>query len=159
MTLDTTHIGSSTNKVYSALISEDRSKIMVFKINSKNKSKFILTTLLFDNQLNLQKRSRFLVPMGDVGQVAHRDVPAAGFDLHQEARRHARSFGDVAQRPAALEPPGAGALAERSQQIRGHGGTIHALDAADAGAPHRYFAWLSCRAAMAEPCGMRIAAM
>ena len=63
ITIDTTHIGSSSNKVYSALISEDKSKIMVFKINSKNKSKFILTTLLLDNRLNLQKRSRFLVPM------------------------------------------------------------------------------------------------
>jgi hypothetical protein len=62
--IDTTHLNSSgNNKVYSALISDDKSKIMLFKINSKNKSKFIVSTLLMDNQLTELKRSRFLVPM------------------------------------------------------------------------------------------------
>ena len=62
--IDTTHLNSSgNNKVYSALVSDDKSKIMVFKINSKNKSRFIITTFLFDNQFSLLKRSRFLVPM------------------------------------------------------------------------------------------------
>ena len=64
ITLDTSHINfSASNKIYSTISSEDKSKLMVFKINSKNKSKFIITTLLFDNVLTLQKRSRFLMPM------------------------------------------------------------------------------------------------
>jgi len=64
MTLDTTHLGfSASNRIYTTISSEDKSKLMVFKINSKNKSKFIMTTVLFDNALNLLKHSRFLVPM------------------------------------------------------------------------------------------------
>jgi len=64
VTLDTTHLGfSASNRIYTTISSEDKSKLMVFKINSRNKSKFIMTTVLFDNALNLQKRSRFLVPM------------------------------------------------------------------------------------------------
>src|SRR6266498_590168 len=36
--LDSSHIGfAANNKIYSVVTSEDRSKIMVFKINSKNK--------------------------------------------------------------------------------------------------------------------------
>ena len=66
VTLDTSHIGGSmNNKVYSAVTSEDKSKIMVFKINSRNKSNFVITTLLFDDRLVLDKRSRFVVPMDE----------------------------------------------------------------------------------------------
>ena len=64
VTLDTTHIGfSNSNRIYSTITSEDKSKLMVFKINSKNKSKFIITTVLFDQSLAELKRSRFLVSM------------------------------------------------------------------------------------------------
>ncbi|GAC1480594.1 MAG: hypothetical protein NVS1B13_01590 [Flavisolibacter sp.] len=64
MQLDTTHIGfAGNNKIYSTISNEDKSKLMVFKINSRNKSKFILTTLLFDNNLGLLKRSRFTLNM------------------------------------------------------------------------------------------------
>ncbi len=64
ITLDTTHIGfAGNNKVYSAISSEDKSKLMIFKINSRNKSNFAITTLLFDNNLELKKRSRFDLPM------------------------------------------------------------------------------------------------
>jgi hypothetical protein len=66
LSLDTTHISSSTsNKIYSVISSENKSKLMLFKINSKNKSKFIITTVLFDDELALQKRSRFLVNMDE----------------------------------------------------------------------------------------------
>ena len=38
MELDTTHIGfAANNKIYSVLTSEDKTKIIVFKINSRNK--------------------------------------------------------------------------------------------------------------------------
>jgi hypothetical protein len=66
ITLDTTHISSFTNnKLYSVVSSENKSKLMVFKINSKNKSRFIVSTVLFDDALNLQKRSRFLINMDE----------------------------------------------------------------------------------------------
>lgn len=64
ISLDTTHIGfAANNKIYSTITSEDKSKIMVFKINSRNKSRFVITTLLFDDKLNLSKRSVFTMPM------------------------------------------------------------------------------------------------
>jgi hypothetical protein len=64
MQLDSSHIGFSSNdKIYSAISSEDRNKILVYKVNSRNKSNYIITTLLFNNTLNLLKRSRLDLPM------------------------------------------------------------------------------------------------
>ncbi|MFN2456875.1 MAG: hypothetical protein ABR502_01625 [Chitinophagaceae bacterium] len=64
ITLDTSHIGFTTNnKIYSTISSEDKNHILVFKINSRNKSLYKLTTLLFDNQLGLRKRSTIMLPM------------------------------------------------------------------------------------------------
>ena len=66
ITLDTTKLGfAANNKIYSTISNENKSKLMVFKINSKNKSKFLITTLLFDNELALQKRSQFVMPMDE----------------------------------------------------------------------------------------------
>jgi len=62
--LDTTNIGfTSDNKIYTVQSSEDKSKIMVFKINSRNKKQYMLTTLLFNDQLELLKKSRIAIPM------------------------------------------------------------------------------------------------
>ncbi|MGZ5191445.1 MAG: hypothetical protein ACXWCZ_10525 [Flavisolibacter sp.] len=64
ITLDTTHIGwTVNNKIYSTISSEDKSKLMVFKINTRNKSRFLVTTLLFNNSLALLNRSRFIMAM------------------------------------------------------------------------------------------------
>ena len=64
ITLDTSHIGSSgSNKVYTAISSEDKAKLLLFKINSKNKQRYLITTMLFDNQLAQLKRSSFAVDM------------------------------------------------------------------------------------------------
>jgi hypothetical protein len=64
VTLDTTQIGfAGNNKIYSVISSEDKSKLMVFKINSKNKSNYLLTTALFDNNLKPLKHSRFSMVM------------------------------------------------------------------------------------------------
>lgn len=64
ISLDTSHIGfAANNRIYSAISSEDKENIMVFKINSRNKLKYLITTLLFDEQLNLKKRSQFVLPM------------------------------------------------------------------------------------------------
>ena len=66
MQLDTTHIGfAANNKIYTVLSSEDKSKIIVFKINSKNKRNYMITTLLMDDQLALLKKSRMAMPMED----------------------------------------------------------------------------------------------
>lgn len=66
ITLDTAHLGfAANNKIYSAISNENKSRLLIFKINSKNRSNYIVTTLLFDNELVLQKRSHFEMPMED----------------------------------------------------------------------------------------------
>ena len=66
VTLDTSHIGfAANNKIYSAVSSEDKNKLMVFKINSRNRTNYLVTTLLFDNRLTLEKRTSFRISMDD----------------------------------------------------------------------------------------------
>ncbi len=56
--LDTTYISFfADNKIYSTINSEDKSKIMIYKIQKKNE-KFNFTTILFDDSLRLIKKSR-----------------------------------------------------------------------------------------------------
>ena len=63
--LDTTQISIfSDNKIYSTINSEDKQKIMVFKIQKKNE-KMHLVTLLFDNQLQLLRKSRMTMAYND----------------------------------------------------------------------------------------------
>jgi len=62
--LDTTHIGfAADNKIYSTVTSEDKSRISVFKINSRDKKLYKMTTLLYDDNIQLLKKSRITVPM------------------------------------------------------------------------------------------------
>src|SRR6266513_2310064 len=66
MQLDTTHIGfAANNQVYTVMTSEDKSKIIVFKINSRNKRLHVMTTLLFDDKLELLKKSRLQIAMDE----------------------------------------------------------------------------------------------
>ncbi|MEI9943455.1 MAG: hypothetical protein WDN26_04475 [Chitinophagaceae bacterium] len=66
MELDTTQVSFGTdNKIYTVLASEDKSKIIVFKINSKNKKLYHITTSLFDNNLTLLKKSYLSLNMDD----------------------------------------------------------------------------------------------
>jgi len=67
--LDTTHLNVfADNKIYSTTFSEDKQHIMIYKIQKKNE-KFNFTTLLFNPQLELQNKSRWVVPYDE-----HRDV-------------------------------------------------------------------------------------
>jgi len=62
--LDTTRIGfAADNKIYTTIYSDDKQKIMVFKINSKNQKNFVFTTMLFDDQLQLKDRRQLNMPM------------------------------------------------------------------------------------------------
>jgi len=66
MQLDTTHIGfAANNQVYTVMTSEDKSKIIIFKINSRNKRMHVMTTLLFDDKLELLKKSRLQIAMDE----------------------------------------------------------------------------------------------
>jgi hypothetical protein len=62
--LDTSHIGfAANNKIYSVLTSEDKSKLIVFKINSRNKRMYVMTTLLLNDKLDVMKKSILPIPM------------------------------------------------------------------------------------------------
>lgn len=62
--LDTTQVGfASNNKIYTTVVSEDKSRIMLFKINSKNPHNFLFTTFLFDQNLANLDRHRIYLPM------------------------------------------------------------------------------------------------
>ncbi|GAA4337632.1 hypothetical protein [Flaviaesturariibacter amylovorans] len=64
LSLDTTHIGfNGSNKIYSVVSSDDKNQLMVFKINSRNKSRYVLTTMLLNKALALQKRSTMTIDM------------------------------------------------------------------------------------------------
>ena len=68
--LDTTMISSSSsNKIYTIIVSENKEKILIFKINSKNPRNFAFTTLLFDAQLNPLDRHRLLLPMEERNEL------------------------------------------------------------------------------------------
>lgn len=54
---------AATNRIYSVIFSEDKQKIMVFKINSRNDRAHIVTTSLFDKNLDLLRKSRLVVNM------------------------------------------------------------------------------------------------
>jgi len=62
--LDTTAINFfANNKLYTIIYSDDKQKIMVFKVNSKNQENNILTTSLFDADLNLIHKTRIGIPL------------------------------------------------------------------------------------------------
>ena len=54
---------ASNNKIYSVINSDDKQKIMIFKINTKNDKAHLLTTCLFNRELVLQKKSRLAISM------------------------------------------------------------------------------------------------
>lgn len=63
--LDTTQITIfADNKIYNMVNSEDKQKIMIFKIQKKYE-KFNFTTILFNSQLQLQHTSRMQIPYDD----------------------------------------------------------------------------------------------
>ncbi len=63
--LDTTFARNAKSKIYSILRSEDKSKIMLFKINTRDETSFVFKTMLFDSSLNLLHTTVFDLPMPD----------------------------------------------------------------------------------------------
>src|SRR5205814_2924076 len=63
--LDTTSVGSiGDNKIYSAINSEDKKKIMVFKIQRRD-DRLHFVTLLFDDQLQLTHKTKSNIEYND----------------------------------------------------------------------------------------------
>lgn len=77
--LDSSHIGfTANNKIYTTLSSEDKSKIIVFKINSRNRNKFIISTQLYNDKLELLKKSRLTMPMDERNYLEEFQLDNAG---------------------------------------------------------------------------------
>jgi len=71
--LDTTQIGfAANNKIYTTVTSENRQRIMVCKINSKNPKNFLFTTFLFNDHLELLDRHRIYMPILNWAQHSRR---------------------------------------------------------------------------------------
>ncbi len=63
--LDTTRIPvMSSNKIYTTIFSEDRQRIVIFKIQTRSQ-KFSLATMLFNSQMKLLNRSRYVTDYND----------------------------------------------------------------------------------------------
>lgn len=64
--IDTTHINyNASNRVYSVIESEDKTKMMAFKINSRDSKRFVFETRLFTNDLSAIHASRLYLNMND----------------------------------------------------------------------------------------------
>ena len=58
--LDTSEIsGPGDNKVYTVINSDDKKKIMVFKIKRQGDKNYLITSILYDNQLALLRKNTF----------------------------------------------------------------------------------------------------
>ena len=68
--MDTTDISYNSNsKLYTLVNSEDKQRLMILKINSKNEKRYMFKTLLFDKDLNMLKISRLVLPMNDRNDI------------------------------------------------------------------------------------------
>lgn len=64
--LDTTALGGlANNKIYTTLSSEDKQRLIIFKINNRNREKFLITTKLYNDKLDLLKRTSLEMPMDE----------------------------------------------------------------------------------------------
>ena len=92
MELDTTQIGfAANNKIYTTIVSENKQKIMVFKINSKNSKNFLFTMLLYDNQLNVLDKHRIHLPMEEKNELFTDFL----LDVDSRSRKLIRSYLEV----------------------------------------------------------------
>ncbi|MEY2587773.1 MAG: hypothetical protein RLY11_1622 [Bacteroidota bacterium] len=64
--LDTTQVGNSTeNKVYTIVNSDDKKKIILFKIKRDSERNYYFTTILYDQQLQKIKKTNFAIESSD----------------------------------------------------------------------------------------------
>jgi hypothetical protein len=66
LTMDTTEISFlASNKIYSVINSDDKQYIGLFKINSKNDDNYVVTTILYNKDLEKKEKQYLNVPMND----------------------------------------------------------------------------------------------
>ncbi len=66
VTMDTTEISFlASNKIYSVINSDDKQYIGLFKINSKNDDNYVVTTVIYNKDLEKKEKQYLNVPMHD----------------------------------------------------------------------------------------------
>ncbi len=64
--LDTTHLGfASDNRLYAVCGSEDRKKIAVVKVNTRDRELYQMTSFVFNEKMDLLQKTRAQIPMED----------------------------------------------------------------------------------------------
>lgn len=65
-TIDTTEVGMfANNKIYSVINSDDKQRIMAFKVNSSDPHRFLITSYLYNGKMELITRNQSEVSMAD----------------------------------------------------------------------------------------------
>ncbi len=68
--LDTTEMSfAANNKIYNVINSEDKQKILVYKVNGKNEKTHAAVTILFDKNLNLIHKTRMIIPSNGRNEI------------------------------------------------------------------------------------------
>ena len=118
--LDTTHIGfTSDNRLYAVAGSEDKRKIALVKINTRDRGLYRMSTLLFNEQMDLIKKYEHFIPMED------RNVQLGDIELDNEGSlvmtRFQRTFNDNISNAALLYlKPGVDTLVSYPLSIDGN---------------------------------------
>lgn len=91
--LDTTAISFfATNKIYNLIYSENKKRIVVYKVNTKDQTGYPFTTCLFDTSLSLIYKSTVNVPMpGDNDFLTQFAVDDAGTVVAVRANSHSQN--------------------------------------------------------------------
>jgi len=64
--LDTTHVGfASDNRLYAVAGSEDRRKIAVIKINTRERGLYRMSAMIFNEKMDLIRKNQLFIPMED----------------------------------------------------------------------------------------------
>lgn len=64
ITMDTTNISFwANNKLYNVINSDDKQRICLFKVNSRNELKYVVTTVLFDKEMQIEEKHQMQIDM------------------------------------------------------------------------------------------------
>jgi hypothetical protein len=105
--LDTTMIAYKTdNKIYSTVASNDNSKLMVFKINKRDRKLYKVSTKLFDENLQPISEGQFSLPMEYKGDyISGHSIANDGSYAFVKYNRH--NDGNIVDASLIVKPAGA----------------------------------------------------
>ena len=118
--LDTTHVGfASDNRLYAVAGSEDRRKIAVIKINTRERGLYRMSAMIFNEKMDLIRKNQLFIPMED------RNEQLGDIEVDNEGSlvltRFQRTFNDnIAKASLLFLKPGVDTLMEHPLSIEGN---------------------------------------